>query len=212
MGQGAGGQVSRWAFSHPHTRSVALLLIVIAFLLTACAFPGSTKTVIKIGLIAPFDGLLRHQGYQRLYGVKLALQEVNLSGGVAVYKIELVALNDFADINETILQSQELRLDSDVRGVIGQWDTALFNVAAPIYSAGQLAVVNPSQFTGDSNLPATFAADFETLSGSPPNPEAEQAYLATRRLLKAIEEAVEANGQPERAAVLKALTSNNGSR
>ncbi len=192
----------------PLTRSPAhlLFLLFLLFLLTACAFPGSTKPVIKIGMIAPFDGLLRHQGYQRLYGVKLALQEVNLSGGVAGYKIELVALNDFADVDETILQSQELTMDPDVRGIIGQWDAELFNAAAPIYSAAQLAVINPSQFTDAPDLPDTFATDFETLSGSPPNPEAQQAYLATRRLLKAIEEAVEANGRPERGAVLAITT------
>ena len=54
---------------------------------------------------------MRSYGYQRLYGVKLALKEANLSGGVAGYKIELVALNDYADANETILQAQELVLD-----------------------------------------------------------------------------------------------------
>ncbi|HEY84263.1 MAG TPA: ABC transporter substrate-binding protein [Chloroflexi bacterium] len=186
-------------------RRSSLVIILLSFLLTACAFPGSTKPVIKIGMIAPFDGLLRHQGYQRLYGVKLALQEVNLSGGVAGYKTELVALNDFADEDETILQAQELVLDSDVRGIIGQWDATLFNAAAPIYSAAQLAVVNPSQFTHATDLPDTFATDFEALSGSPPNPEAQQAYLSTRRLLKAIEEAVEATGRPERANVSEKL-------
>jgi len=191
--------------------AVVWLLMVIAFSLAACAFPGSTKPVIKIGMIAPFDGLLRHQGYQRLYGVKLALQEVNLSGGVAGYKIELVALNNFADADETILQSQELTLDSDVRGIIGQWDSALFDAAAPIYNAAQLAVVNPSQFTDAPGLPDTFGADFETLPGSPPNPEPQQAYLATYRLLQAVEKAVEEAGRPERAAVLEVLTS-NGSR
>ncbi len=169
-------------------RRSSLVILLLSFLLSACAFPGSTKPVIKIGMIAPFDGLLRHQGYQRLYGVKLALQEVNLSGGAGGYKIELAALNDFADVDETVLQAQELTMDPDVRGIIGQWDADLFNAAAPIYSAANLPVVNPAQFTNIADLPDTFAADFQALSGSPPNAEAQQAYLATRRLIELITE------------------------
>jgi ABC-type branched-subunit amino acid transport system substrate-binding protein len=186
---------------------LALVFILLGVVCSSggCAFPGSTKPVIKIGLIAPFEGEQRPNGYQRLYGVKLALQEVNLSGGIAGYKIELVALNDFADKTETILQAQELVLDSGVRAVIGHQDPVLFKVAAPIYKAAQLAAINPGQFTDFSDLPLTFISDFEALSGSAPDTQAKQTYLATYRLLQAVEKAVHQTGKPERVSVLKAF-------
>jgi ABC-type branched-subunit amino acid transport system substrate-binding protein len=181
------------------------LLVALGWGLFSCAAPGSTKPVIKIGLAAPFEGEQRSHGYQRLYGVKLALQEVNLSGGVAGYKIELVALNDYADTAETILQAQELVIDSDIMAVIGQWDAELFAVSEPVYTAAQLAVVKPTQFNDPSSLPTHFAADYESLSGSPPDLQAQQAYLATYQVVQAIENAVLHSGSLGREQILRAL-------
>lgn len=181
--------------------NITTLFIVFCLFLPGCAFPGSTKPVIKVGLIAPFEGEHRSDGYQRLYGVKLALQEVNLAGGVAGYKIELVALNDYANMEEAISQAQELVVDSDIRAIVGQWDPTLFNASAPIYMAAKLAVVEPTQLIDFSALPPTFAADFEALGGSMPDQQAKQAYLATYQLLTAIEQATLKFGSPERVNV-----------
>jgi ABC-type branched-subunit amino acid transport system substrate-binding protein len=188
---------------------IATLFIVLCLFLPGCAFPGSTKPVIKIGLIAPFEGEQRPNGYQRLYGVKLALQEVNLAGGVAGYKIELVALNDYANMEEAISQAQELVVDSDIRAIVGQWDPTLFNASASVYTAAKLAVIEPSQFVDFSSLPPTFTADFEALGGSIPDQQAKQAYLATYRLLTAIEQATIEFGSPERVNVWRTFRALN---
>ena len=180
-------------------------LLMLWVLVSGCQFSGGTKPVIKIGLIAPFDGELRHVGYQRLYGVKLALQEANLAGGVAGYKIELVALNDYASPSETTLQAQELVIDSYVRGIVGQWETPLLQVSTPIYQAADLAVVEPARFTDLSGLPPTFVTDFEAKWHVSPSIEAQQAYLATRQLLKAMEAAVGTYGSPDRSNIQHAL-------
>lgn len=55
---------------------------------------GSTRPVVKIGLIAPFEELCRDDGYEVLNAVKLAVQERNAAGGVAGRDVALVALND----------------------------------------------------------------------------------------------------------------------
>ena len=188
-----------------HIGQLILWLVGLSLISAGCQFPGSTKPVIKIGLIAPFEGEGRPFGYQRLYGVKLALQEVNLAGGLAGYKFELVALNDYGDGAETALQARELVLDSDVKGVIGQWEPALQAAAAPIYAEAQLASVEPDHFAKFDDLPESFDAAYQTLAGSPAGPQARQAYLATQHLLKAIETAGHQSGTPERVNVLKAL-------
>lgn len=177
----------------------SILLLMLLFL-AACIVPGGTLPVKKIGLLSPFEGVQRQNGYQRLYGVKLALQEINRTGGVAGYKIELVALNDFAQSAEAILQAQEFVIDSDVIGVIGEWDGALFADTAPIFDAAGLAVIAPVRFTNFDALPPTFDADFSALAGSPPDEQARQAYLATRALVDLIDRAAQ-TGRLNRAAV-----------
>jgi ABC-type branched-subunit amino acid transport system substrate-binding protein len=174
------------------------LLCLLCLWLVGCTFPGGTKPVIKIGLIAPFEGELRAQGYQRLYGVKLALQEINLAGGVAGYKIELVALNDYADSHEATLQAAELVIDSDVRAVIGQWNAALFRQNHTIYHAAAVIAIDPTQFTTDDTLPTTFSADYHALSGTLPTQQGQQAYLATSHLINIIQTAVTQYGEPTR--------------
>src|SRR5215510_3753097 len=66
---------------------------------------GAPPTV-KIGLIAPFEGLYRATGYEVLFAVKLALQERNEGQGLQGYRVELVALNDFNDPVEARRQAQ----------------------------------------------------------------------------------------------------------
>ncbi len=171
-----------------------LLFLSIIASLSACAFPGSTKPVLKLGLLAPFEGEYRHDGYQQLYGVKLALQERNLAGGVAGYKFELVALNHDAQSQKAILQAQELVIDSAVIAVIGDADVTLANAVAPVYQAAQLAVINPHEMNGA--LPASFADDFRALSGTAPDSQAEQAYLATQDFLSSVEKSVSQKGKP----------------
>ena len=171
-----------------------------------CTFPGGTKPVIKVGLVAPFEGELRHLGYQRLYGVKLALKQANLDGGVAGYKIELVALNDYADADNAILQAQELVLDSDVRAVIGQWEPALHNASLSVYESGQLAVTRPAEIQDFSALPPQFEAEFEAVWQVPSSQDAQQAYLATRQLLNAVRQATAQFGSPDRSNVLQSLS------
>ena len=79
---------------------------------------GAPPTV-KIGLIAPFEGLYRATGYEVLFAVKLALQERNEGQGLQGYHVELVALNDFNDQEEGAKQARALVADPDIVGVIG---------------------------------------------------------------------------------------------
>ncbi|MEM7030482.1 MAG: ABC transporter substrate-binding protein [Chloroflexota bacterium] len=169
------------------------------FFLSGCQF--GTKPVIKIGLIAPFEGELSHIGYQRLYGVKLALQEVNHQGGIAGYKIELVALNDFGDKQESLSQIQELIIDDDIKAVVGQWDSDLFSQAVGVYDTAELTVIDPTQFADTSSLSDTFDVSYQQLSHTPPTIDAKQAYLATSHLIHMLEQTISTYGQPIRAHI-----------
>lgn len=105
-------------------------------------WPGAPAT-LKIGLVAPFEGLHRSLGYEVLFGVKLAIQERNVEGGVAGYQIELVALNDFDQPAEAELQARSLKADPEVLGLIGHLSSATTLAALPIYQAADLALCIP---------------------------------------------------------------------
>jgi len=190
--------------NHRRLGIAVISLLWVALSAARCAAPGGTLPVVKIGLIAPVEGIQRTNGYQRLYGVKLALKEANRSGGVAGYKVELVALNDSAILAESVSQARELALDPDVVGVIGNWQADLLSAGEPIFAEAGLAVVNPVAFDDFSGLPASFSADYQALGGTSPDEQAMQAYAATKTLLRAIETAAGDAGRLQRGDVLAA--------
>lgn len=180
-----------------------------ALLLAACRFPGTVKPTVKIGLSAPFEGRDRDLGYEVLYAVRLAVRQRNESGGIADrYLVELVALNDFNEAEEAVIQGRKMAVDSGVMGVLGGWSPAVAEAAAPEYERLGLAFLSPDG-NPEAALPPPIQADlsgYEALSGGvAPGPAAVWAYGATKRLLDALDAAARSGGQPDRRSVWQAL-------
>jgi ABC-type branched-subunit amino acid transport system substrate-binding protein len=117
---------------------------VACIFLGSCSFPGSVKPTVKIGLSAPFEGLYRDQGYQVLHAVRLAVRNRNEAGGVGGrYLVELVALNDFNEVEEARLQAGEMASDPGVLAVLGGWLPETASAAASEYRRENLAFVAP---------------------------------------------------------------------
>ena len=130
----------------PHRwRHVFAPVLAAALLLTGCRFPGpgSTVPLVKIGLVAPFEGRLSARGYEVLYAVKLAVRQWNEAGGVGGYRVELVALDDGGDPALAVQQVRELVVDRDVLAVIGHFTEETTLAAAPEYAVRELALVAP---------------------------------------------------------------------
>jgi ABC-type branched-subunit amino acid transport system substrate-binding protein len=134
----------RRVYSAQSTLKIYILLGTILFL-SACAGVelDTVSPTMKIGLVAPFEGLHRPLGYEALFAVKLALQERNLKGGINGYQVELVALNDFDDPAEAKTQAKVLTADPDVLGVVGHLSSATTLAALPIYQEASLALSVP---------------------------------------------------------------------
>ena len=105
--------------------ALVAILGVLSLSLSACTPPGSTPPVVKIGLIAPFEGPSRPLGYSVLHGVRLRLQQWNDAGNSP--RVELVALNDNGDPDLAELLPAQLAVDPDLLLVLGppQGHTAL---------------------------------------------------------------------------------------
>jgi len=131
---------------------LGLLLSVLA--LVGCTV---TKPIIKIGLVAPFEGLYRDVGYDVLYAVNLALREWNEAGGVEGYMVELVALDDSGEPDQAPGQASELILDPLVIGAIGHFDEETTLAASPVYQEGGMALIAPAVIAGGlEDYPSVF--------------------------------------------------------
>ncbi len=119
-----------------------LLVTCISFLLASCSMPGDAAPVVKIGLIAPFEGVGRPFGYGILPAVKAAIAEANASGQLGRYRVALVALNDDLDPRAAAGQAKALAQDPELLVALGPWSEETAAAAAPILSqAGIPALV-----------------------------------------------------------------------
>jgi len=131
--------------AHPLRRSARWALPVASalFLLTACAFPGTVRPTLKIGLVAPFEGRYRYVGYDVIYAVQLALLEANEGGGVAGWGVELLAYDDGADPSMAIEQAGKLGVDPAVVGAIGHFRQGTTVAAAESYAEAGIPLLAP---------------------------------------------------------------------
>lgn len=121
-----------------------LYLCVCLFLclaISACNFPGSTQPVIKIGLVAPFDGRYRSIGYEAIYAARLAIREINAQGGINGYRLELVALDDRGEPDQAIEAARKLTVDRQVVAVIGHYRPDSTDAALETYCNQRIPVI-----------------------------------------------------------------------
>lgn len=138
-------------------RPLWLLAVVVVLALTvSCAMPGDAAPVVKIGLVAPFEGVGRPLGYELLPVVREAIAKANAAAAFGRYRIALVALNDDLDPPTAVRQAQALVQDNAVVAVIGPFDQATAAAAVPILSAAGIPALVPAplaqEFSGVRSL------------------------------------------------------------
>ncbi|MGB8930992.1 MAG: ABC transporter substrate-binding protein [Anaeromyxobacteraceae bacterium] len=102
---------------------------VLALLLTALAVPALAEDTIKLALTGPYSGGSAPMGTSTRDGSKLAIAEINASGGIQVgkkkLKIEYIERDDEAKNERGALIAQELAAMKDLSGVIGSVNTGV---------------------------------------------------------------------------------------
>lgn len=111
-------------------RTAALVLALALALAGAAGCYSSTRPVVKLGLIAPFEDLYREDGYAVLHAVRLAVDEHNRCPDRR-YNVALVALNDNGRSEEAALQAEKLGLDPAVWAVVGPVQGSTAEAAGP---------------------------------------------------------------------------------
>ena len=128
---------------NPSRRSAIRVLrwfFPVVFLLTACLLPALPR-VIKIGLVAPFEGRYRYIGYDAIYAARLAVREINAAGGVAGWSLELVAYDDRADPEMARVAARNLVADPDVVATIGHYRQTSTSAAVDVYAAAGMPLL-----------------------------------------------------------------------
>jgi ABC-type branched-subunit amino acid transport system substrate-binding protein len=179
-----------------------------------CSFPGSVRPTIKVGLSAPFEGRGRDVGYQALWAARLAVRQRNEDGGVGErFLVELVALNDFDDADEALLQAYKMTADGHIVGVLGGFSPQVALRVGVEYERLGLAFLSPGEDLSRSSTAAdvspAFSAEYEAISGGVPAGEAAiWAYETMNRLLDAVDASIRAHVQSLREGTRTALESN----
>lgn len=106
----------------------ALLALGLAAL-TACA--GGEAESIRLGLAGPFS---QATGRSMELAARMAVEEINRSGGIDGRPLELVVRDDQANPEQAIAVASDLRDNSDVVAVIGHLNSAASLAAADIYN------------------------------------------------------------------------------
>lgn len=192
--------------------SYTALLFALGAVLLLAACTG-VEPVVKIGLVAPFEGRRRPLGYDAVYAARLAVREANAAGGVGGVRVALVALDDGGDPELARETAASLVVDPDVVAVIGHGILSTTEAALPIYRQGELPMLplgqEPFGPVDPAGLPSDFrdayaaVTPFDEVAG----PYAGPTYDALWLLLEALELA-EMEGTITRdgvAAVLKRL-------
>lgn len=114
-------------------------LVCVALLCSGCAaLPGNAASVVKIGVIAPFEGAGRPLGYAVLPAVKAVAAAANNSGALGDTRVTVVAFNDNLDPVTAAEQARALALDKDVVAVVGPFTQETADAARPILTAARL--------------------------------------------------------------------------
>jgi ABC-type branched-subunit amino acid transport system substrate-binding protein len=191
----------------PNIQSLISSLLLLIFL-TACS---SVDPVVKIGLVAPFEGENRAIGYDAIYSARLAVREINAAGGIGGHRVTLVALDDSSDTELAEENAKSLVIDPGVVAVIGHWLPETTAVSAPIYDQANLPLIPvgyaPFLETEPDTLPAEFHAAYDAITPfeETAGEYAGSTYNAFRLLWQALEIAEKTEGNITREGVQTAL-------
>ncbi|MFN2140633.1 MAG: ABC transporter substrate-binding protein [Candidatus Promineifilaceae bacterium] len=179
-----------------------------ALLVSACR---SVAPVVKVGLVAPFEGRHRDIGYDVLYSARLAVRQLNAAGGIDGTRVALVALDDSGNPEFAAATADSLIIDPNVVAVVGNWLPETTAVARQHYAENGLAFLaggdDPFIPADPAQLPAEFVAAYMAVTpfDELPGPYAAPAYDAYQSLWDLLAQAQERHGAITRATVNQTL-------
>jgi branched-chain amino acid transport system substrate-binding protein len=116
-------------------------LFILTFVSTSCE---KESNQIVIGFFGALTGTEATFGVSSKNGITLALEELNVEGGLLGKKVELKTYDTLGSLEETKLSVERLIKSDDVVAVIGEVASSRSLVAAPIAQSHKIPMVTPS--------------------------------------------------------------------
>ncbi len=128
--------------------ALVMLVLVMAFAVTACGSKDDAADPIKIGVQGPISGQWALEGTGFVRAVTMLAEEINADGGINGREIQIIQGDDKGDPKEATLVAQRL-VNQGVVAVVGAYNSTATEPASAIYNeAGVLHVTPSSTATG----------------------------------------------------------------
>jgi len=111
---------------------IGIAVIVVLIALFILIQTRKEPEVIKIGVILELTGPLAPQGERALNGIRLAIEEINSSGGINDKNIEAIVEDDKTDPKEGVAAFRKLITIHKVKVIIGAISSSVVMSCAPI--------------------------------------------------------------------------------
>ncbi|MGI6450819.1 MAG: ABC transporter substrate-binding protein [Desulfitobacteriia bacterium] len=125
----------------------AFVALVCLALVTGCSpsapAPREAET-IKIGGIFEITGDMAEFGIKGENGVKLAIREINNSGGVLGKQIEYVGADNRSDAEESKVAATKLIIQDKVVGIVGPMTNLNTLAVIPVVSENKIPLITPT--------------------------------------------------------------------
>lgn len=101
------------------------------------------KDTIKIGFVACLTGDASELGVNAMYGAKIAVEEINASGGISGRLVELIIKNDHNDSKIALEVCKELNAEG-VTFIIGPLTSGMAELLVPYINREKMLVISPT--------------------------------------------------------------------
>lgn len=133
----------RWT-SAAWLAAVAIAVSAFAFALSGCGSGAADSGEIVLGHYASMTGSEATFGRSTDNGIRLAVDEINVSGGIKGKKIRLITYDDKGDAREAGTAVTRLIAKDQVIAVLGEVASGLSLVGAPVCQENGIPMVTPS--------------------------------------------------------------------
>ena len=120
---------------------VGIFLGLMILMLLYSASVSAEPVPIKVGLLAPMTGPSPDWGKKQIVAMELALEKINLRGGVNGSPLEMFALDTEGDPAKTLEAYKELADSDRVLAVIGPFMSATFEALRPSTNEEKVCII-----------------------------------------------------------------------
>jgi branched-chain amino acid transport system substrate-binding protein len=121
---------------------IVAFLAIVGVLASGPSVARAAEAPIKLGLLGPMTGPAAGAGKTMMLGVKLAMKEINASGGFGGRQLVLVVADDQDDPTLAVVQAKRLAFDEKVTFVLGPNLSGNAIAAMPVFNKAKIAQIS----------------------------------------------------------------------